>query len=318
MKRTRKADECDGVVSVLCFACRRTTDTTKQQGLTSFLIPDSVVATPTSIDVEGKVSSKHDTRGAMQCSKCRRVMEQKLHLRIADKSNSGTATASKSRVLPQISRLRQYQRLSAEQGMPFAISEHAAAAMMRNPCVICGVPAPTEGHGLTRLRIWPEGLAKPPKGGFMGPFHADNLATACSTCNLMKGARRIRGFIEAARHISTHRSDADFGSYPHRFRNNTSKRSRSCYVTASSTHSKSEMWSTQTASRTPISCSVSSPLMSTRLSLPTSASMYLISCHALRSSCAFKPSIQRHRCEAVPLLRQAVRSPTTPQWSRPH
>ena len=54
----------------------------------------------------------------------------------------------------------------------------------------------------------------------------------------MKGARRVRGFVEACRHITTHRTGDDFGSFPRRFRNNTSKRSRSCYITASSTHTK--------------------------------------------------------------------------------
>jgi hypothetical protein len=40
----------------------------------------------------------------------------------------------------------------------------------------------------------------------------------------MKGYRRVRGFIEAARHIATHRASAasgeDYGLYPRRFRNN--------------------------------------------------------------------------------------------------
>lgn len=115
-------------------------------------------------------------------------------------------------------------------------------------------------------------MAPPSKGGFMGPFHPDNLATACGassrqlvfvgrrpntstthawdtprlgTCNLMKGARRIRGYVEACRHIATHRGGHDYGRYPHRFRNNTSKRSRSSYVTASSTHSKTHALSNE-------------------------------------------------------------------------
>ena len=32
----------------------------------------------------------------------------------------------------------------------------------------------------------------------MGPYHPANVTTACGTCNLMKGARRIRGFVEVA------------------------------------------------------------------------------------------------------------------------
>ena len=58
-------------------------------------------------------------------------------------------------------------------------------------------------------------------------YHADNLATACGMCNLMKGARRIKGYVEACRHIASHRAGFDYGRYPGRFRNNTSKRSRS-------------------------------------------------------------------------------------------
>ena len=149
-------------------------------------------------------------------------------------------SSSNSRVLPQIARIRAYQRVASEQGVPFAIAESQAAAMMRQPCIACGTPAPTEGHGLTRLRIWPAGLERPSRGGFMGPFHADNLATACSFCNLAKGYRRVRGYVEACRHIATYRGGTgeDFGLYPTRFRNNVSKRSRSCYISASSTHSK--------------------------------------------------------------------------------
>jgi hypothetical protein len=73
----------------------------------------------------------------------------------------------------------------------------------------------------------------------MGPYHPQNLCTCCGMCNLMKGYRSMRGFVEAARHIATHRGGrGDFGRYPHRFRNNTSRRSRSAYITQSSTHTK--------------------------------------------------------------------------------
>ena len=73
----------------------------------------------------------------MLCSKCRRSMEQK----VADRTG-GSRQAATSRVLPQIARLRQYQRLAAEQCVPFAIAEGAAAEMMREPCTACGAPAP--------------------------------------------------------------------------------------------------------------------------------------------------------------------------------
>ena len=240
------ADESEGVVSLLCFACRRSNDTSKQSGLTAFfaLKPPTAGAESSGQPTPASTVSGHV---APQCSKCRRVLEQKLPSRTADKAIATTSTASKShsRVLPQIARLRQYQRLASEQGIPFVILDHAATSMMRDPCTICGVAAPGEGHGLTRLRIWPEGIPKPAKGGFMGPYHAANLATACGTCNLMKGARHVRGFVEAARHVTTHRGEFDYGLYPLRFRNNTSKRSRSCYITASSTHTKTHALSNE-------------------------------------------------------------------------
>jgi hypothetical protein len=75
----------------------------------------------------------------------------------------------------------------------------------------------------------------------MGPFTALNVAAACATCNLMKGARRVGSFVKACRHIATSNGLGDYGSYPERFRNNTSKRSRSSYITASSTHTKTHM-----------------------------------------------------------------------------
>ena len=118
-------------------------------------------------------------------------MEHKVASRTADKS-AASSSSSSSRVLPIIARLRQYQRLASEQGIPFAIAEHAATAMMRRPCELCGVPSPAEGHGLTRLRIWPEGVARPPRGGFMGPFHPDNLAPACGMQARAGGHRQLR------------------------------------------------------------------------------------------------------------------------------
>lgn len=73
----------------------------------------------------------------------------------------------------------------------------------------------------------------------MGPFHEHNVSSACGTCNLMKGCRRIRSFVNLARTIATHRGGVgDFGRFPEAFRNNVSRRSRSSYISASSTHTK--------------------------------------------------------------------------------
>ena len=268
-KKLRQAAEERGKVATLCFSCRRTEDRTTQQGLSQFFKAASTsasasapaprppyatqgsnprLADPQAGPLLTRLSLAWDRPSsggeALLCSKCRRSMEQKVADRTGASHHAGT-----SRVLPQIARLRQYQRLAAEQKVPFAIAEHAAAAMMREPCTACGAAAPLAGHGLTRLRVWPEGLARPDRGGFMGPYAPANLAAACSTCNLMKGCRSVRGYVEAARHIATHRSEnsppCDFGRYPHRFRNNTSRRSRSCYISASSTHSKTHALSNE-------------------------------------------------------------------------
>ena len=237
-KKLRQAAESDGgKVSVLCFSCRRTEDKTTQQGIASFFKAPAATADGTT---DKKASEQQDE--ALFCSRCRRSMEKK----VADRTGSG---GGQSRVLPQIARLRQYQRLAADQHVPFAIGEAAATALMREACVACGTTAPTEGHGLTRMRVWPEGLARPARGGFMGPFHTANLAPACGTCNLMKGFRSVRGYVEACRHIATHRSQFDYGRYPHRFRNNTSRRCRSAYISASSTHSKTHALSNEAFAR---------------------------------------------------------------------
>ena len=163
----------DGGVAVLCFACRRSSDSMKQQGITSFFSrPCGGGSVTEAVDTAGA----HDTR--QRCSRCLRLMEQS----VADRSGGGGPSAAKSRVLPQISRIRSYQRLAEQQGVPFALGEGAAAAMMREACVMCGAAAPAEGNGLTRLRVWPDGLSpltmdeKAERGltrgaGFMGPFH---------------------------------------------------------------------------------------------------------------------------------------------------
>ena len=217
-------------MSVLCYACRRASDNTTQRALHSFFKRDghSGGDDRETAGASDAVSTSSDDH--LCCSKCRRVMAKRQ-----------PAPVNHSRVLPQISRIRSYQRVAAEANVPFVISEHAAAGMMLEPCLMCGLAAPAEGHGLTRLRSWPESVPRPEGRGkfFMGPFHPENLATACAHCNLAKGHRRVREYVEACRHIATHRGDAgDYGRYPHRFRDNVSKRSRSSYIAASSTHSK--------------------------------------------------------------------------------
>merc|ERR1712124_164250 len=73
----------------------------------------------------------------------------------------------------------------------------------------------------------------------MGPFVEGNVSPACIMCNMMKGYVTIRGFVERCRHIaSKHTQGEYFGEYPGRFQDNVSKRSRSGYITSSTTHTK--------------------------------------------------------------------------------
>ena len=152
-KRHRMADERDGKVAVLCFACRRSTDTTKQASLAGFF-RKSTEAAPQQLSEDARAEDAPAAAdggvGALQCSRCRRVMEQKLPNRNADPSAPSAAAGSKSRVLPQIARLRQYQRIASEQGIPFCVAEHQATAMMREACITAGPSSP--GHCGRRRR----------------------------------------------------------------------------------------------------------------------------------------------------------------------
>ena len=61
---------------------------------------------------------------------------------------------------------------------------------LQGPCVGCGASAPLRGHGLTRLR---RQVAQRRGPGFMGPYAEENLAPACSMCNMMKGGEKKIG-----------------------------------------------------------------------------------------------------------------------------
>ncbi|CAE7231083.1 prpF [Symbiodinium necroappetens] len=228
----RQAKEEDAVVEVLCFSCRRASDASVQLSVTNFFKKAAAAApvpTPQVIDLDAPPSVDPSV-----CSRCRKPLRHKLptYKKSAD-AMQGVGE------LPQLQRLRAYRRIAEKQGVPFLISEKSACALMRGPCFGCGVPAPQRGHGLTRLRFWPAGVAKPDRGGFMGPYAEANVAPACTMCNMMKGHRRISGFVECCRHIATkHTEGENFGEYPHRFRDNVSRRSRSCYISQSSTHTK--------------------------------------------------------------------------------
>ena len=130
-KRHRQAAEIDGVVAVLCFSCRRAKDTTWQAGLASFFAPAAAApaAAPAAADPD-----------ALLCSKCRRQMTKPA-------GPSASSSSASSRVLPQIQRLRAYQRIAEQQRVPFTISDAAATRLMMEPCCMCGAAPPTEGNG---------------------------------------------------------------------------------------------------------------------------------------------------------------------------
>ncbi|CAK9003911.1 unnamed protein product [Durusdinium trenchii] len=223
----RQAKEADEVVEVLCFSCRRAKDNRIQKSMTSFLkkVPEKGEAEVIDLDAD-------EPTDPSICARCRRPLWKKNpELKPTPDALRGSGE------LPQLQRLRAYRRTAERQGVPFTISEKTACAMMRSPCIACGAAAPLRGHGLTRLRR----VAALPgaRKGFMGPYSEENLAPACTMCNMMKGYRRLRAFVECCRHIATkHTEGEDFGEYPHRFRDNVSKRSRSCYISQSSTHTK--------------------------------------------------------------------------------
>ena len=216
--KLRQARESDGVVALLCFSCRHDKGSTKQSSLSSFFKSSSG---------GGEVPPNH-------CSRCLKPLTK------ASKGSGGGSGPTGA--LPHIERLKAYKRLAKDGNVPYELTDTEACALMRQACSMCGTPSdPEKGHGITRLRIWPPRLAsarsqcsKP----YMGPFCRENVAVACSTCNQMKGARRIPSFVKACRHIATKQGLGDYGLYPHCFRNNISKRSRSSYITSSSTHTK--------------------------------------------------------------------------------
>ena len=244
-KRYRQAHEEAGsggsVVEVLCFDCRRTKDTTVQKSLWSFFkVKQPTAETESCADPAATATEPPEknqpTGGAPLCAKCRRPMWIK-----GDSFTQGGATNSLRGFgeMPQLQRIRSYKRSAEKEGVPYLLSERGACTLMRMDCVTCGAAAPAGGHGLARLRKWPEGTEKPEKGGFMGPYMEENVVAACSMCNMMKGYHTVRGFVNRCQHIaSMHTPGEHFGEYPLLFRDNVWKRSRSSYITCSTTHTK--------------------------------------------------------------------------------
>jgi hypothetical protein len=234
-RKYRQANvDAKGKVEVLCFTCRRNPSQKVQKTMGSFFSSSSSFSSPS--------SSSLSNINFPCCSRCRQPLKKV--------SKTSSIVLSKC---PFIKRLDGYKKIASDNQLPYDLSDSAAVHVMRKPCTFCNHEDGINGNGLTRLRIWPERheSAKNGKGKqFMGPFCIENIQSACSMCNLMKGARKPRGYIESMRHIATYRKVGcdidssndqkkhDFGLYPHRFRNNISKRSRSSYITKSSTHTK--------------------------------------------------------------------------------
>jgi hypothetical protein len=120
------------------------------------------------------------------CGQCRRPMQEKA-LQPGPRKYSAC---------PFITRLRGYQRVAKEKAVVFELKDSEAAAMMRLPCAMCGLAAPIDGNGITRLGKTTERS--------MGPYNSDNCMPCCSRCNLMKGCHGHESFVEICRHIATH------------------------------------------------------------------------------------------------------------------
>jgi len=237
-KQYRQAQEsATGDVEVLCFTCRRSKDNSVQKSVTSYFksrapLSGCIDLTASDESSTAVLVTALDAAGSSVCARCRKIMHEKGGpVLMPSERNTLKGTGE----LPQLQRFRAYKRVAEKQSVPFTIPEHRASALMRSDCIACGAKPPVSGHGLTRLRRWPVDMQRPDKGGFMGPYAEENLAAACAMCNLMKGHRRVRGYIECVRHIATnHTPGEDFGYHPQRFRDNVTKRARSGYISNSS------------------------------------------------------------------------------------
>ncbi|CAE8663525.1 unnamed protein product, partial [Polarella glacialis] len=159
--------------------------------------------------------------GLLFCNRCRRVMHEQKKFSMGSSTSSATPSG----------RLKAYRRTASQKGVPFRLTDNEAMGVMFRPCRYCGVTPPPQGHGITRLRKVGE-----EQGGFMGPYSLTNTETACAHCNLAKGHHTEEAFVEICRHVASQKGLGDFGRFPDRFRDNISKKSRSCYLADTKTH----------------------------------------------------------------------------------
>jgi len=222
-KKLRQAAEdvrADGhvKVEVLCAQCRRDADTKRQLSLTELAsrataVTSATTATPVTIDLDPLEADDPTV-----CRRCRRSLVVG-HMAIG-KTSAKVGRGSFS------AKLKQYKRGAITTHAEWALTDSEAMALLRAPCCLCGVPSNTltgSPNGITRLRS-----DRSLHG--MGPYALGNVATACSSCNSMKGTHTVDEVREICRTIATFRKLGDFGTFPQRFRDNVSRRSRSCYI----------------------------------------------------------------------------------------
>ena len=170
-------------------AARRAWLTAKQGSLTAFFGATANGAAGGEAEAATPAGGQDD--GAQVCARCRAPIHERPPQRLA----------AKPREDPIVGKLKSYHRIATESGVKFAMTDGAAAAVMRNPCAFCGhIAPPGESNGLTRLRSVPSESGR----GVMGDFSEANVDAACARCNFAKGSGRPQPFVGICRHIASH------------------------------------------------------------------------------------------------------------------
>lgn len=218
-KKLRQALESFGSggcveVEVLCPQCRRDGENKRQMSL-SEMFGGKAASSKAPVDLTGEPADVDPT----VCRRCRRSL-------VVDHMTVGKARKKVPTGCVFTTRLKGYKRNAVETKAQWHLTDAEAMALMRQPCALCGVKPDLEAgrlNGITRLRA----IA----GSFgMGPYQSNNVATACTVCNSLKGVNTLIGAQEVCRTIATHRGLGAFGAFPERFRNNISRKSRSSYL----------------------------------------------------------------------------------------
>mmetsp|Transcript_91017 Transcript_91017/g.199397 ORF Transcript_91017/g.199397 Transcript_91017/m.199397 type:complete len:617 (+) Transcript_91017:48-1898(+) len=184
-----------------------------------------------SVYSHGSAKEGEGSTSFLYCSRCLAPMHDARYGSI-DPEKRGAGSGKQRASCPLASALKRYKQQAVTTSASWELTDTQALSIMREPCCLCkaepdlirGIPT-----GITRLRN-NNGQRS------MGPYSVGNTAPACATCNMIKGAHRLEHVRELCRHIATFRKLGDFGSFPDRFVNNTSKRSRSAYLADHKTH----------------------------------------------------------------------------------